>query len=188
MAAEAGFEPEKRLKLKGKYSLLELHALQKAGRLHIWIDNETQKIDEIAVDVEDDRGIFYENVPVWRKNRHIVVETSKSYEKVPKYQKPKEQPKPIPVYTPSGQYYWIGDKIVKPKEFPSRMNDFRLIAHYNSFDPDDLKTSYAQFAVVHNEMVKRELIEAEKISLNEAVEIDIESKYIYEKIVEEIPF
>jgi len=130
-------------------------------------------------------------IPLWSKNRYIVVETSKSYEKVPSKWKNKEENRIIPIDTPDGRMYYVGNRVVKPKKIPARMNDFELMAHYRSLDPDDLSISYAKYAVVHNEMVDRDLIDDEIIPLQEAIDldIDIENKILVEPTyVDEIPF
>ena len=163
-------------KLKGKFSLLELHYLNKEGRLHLWVDTESNKLDEIAIDVIDDNGILYKNVPLWTRNRRIVLETSKRYEKVPSTWKSKKKivEDLIPVDTPHGRFYYKGDKLIKPKPIPSKMKDIQLYNYYNSLDPDDINISYGHYAVVHNEIVKRGLIDGEIIPLQEAVNIDLE--------------
>ncbi len=178
-------------KLKGQFSLLELHHLRKEGRLHCWVNTETEKLDLISIDIEDNQGIYYFNVPLWSKNRYIVVETSKSYEKVPSKWKNKEENRVIPIDTPDGRMYYVGNRVVKPKKIPARMNDLELMAYYRSLDPDDLSISYAKYAVVHNEMVDRDFIDDEMIPLQEAIDLDIdlENKILVEPTyVDEIPF
>ena len=160
-------------RLKGRFSLLELHHLKKEGRLHVWVDVKTDKLDMISIDVIDDNGILYKNVPVWTRNRYIVVETSKRYEKVPSTLPKRKKEEIIPVDTPEGRFYFRGDKLIKPQPIPARMKDMQLYNYYNSLDPDDLTQSYGHYAVVHNEMVSRGLIDEDMIPLQEAVDLDL---------------
>ncbi|BCD60040.1 MULTISPECIES: replication endonuclease [unclassified Nitratiruptor] len=174
-------------KLKGKFSLLELHELKNKGLLHVYIDNKTDKLCHITVDVIDDDGNVFEDVPIWYKKSFVKVQIgNKRYEKVPNKWIPQEKEEIIPIDTPMGRMYYKGNKVIKPKPIPKRMNDFELISYYSSLDPDDLHFSYAKFAVVHNEMVDRGLIEDDVIPLQYA--IDLDNDIDFDEIVEEIPF
>jgi len=162
-------------RLKGRFSLLELHYLQKKGLLHIYQDLKTQKVDYITLDIEEDGYIIQEGVPLWTKNSSIRIELpTKRYEKVPSKFIIRKKDDIIPVITPEGRFFYKGDQLIKPTPIPARMKDLELVLYYKSFDPDDLGVSYAKFAVVHNEMVERELIEDEIIPLQFAVDLDSE--------------
>ena len=160
-------------RLNGKYTLLELTEMQNNGTLTMYIDTDTKKLCEIAVDVEDDEGyIIKEKVPIWFKKQ---VEIYQPYEKVPNKWTPKKVIKDelVPVYTPEGRFYFMGNVLIKPKTPYSRMFEPELIVKYKTYDVEDLNNSYAEFAVMHNEMVKRQLIDEDIIPLNEAVELDM---------------
>jgi len=159
-------------RLGGYYSLLDLTKKVKSGDVRLWYDRDGERIIAITEDIVDDDGfIIKKDYDLWyKKRRKLEFHGGRPYQKVPSKIVHKKKDCIVPVDTPQGRFYYVGDRLVQPVDIPSRISDPALIAKYWSYDLEN--DSYAKFAVLHNEMVKRGLIEEDTIFLNDAAMID----------------
>lgn len=155
-------------------------------------DNDYLKVSELIKNNEihrlfDDTTYSYmrfnyetgevDDITVWQKNSDLILNSrikAKTTFKL-KYTK-KERKKPLLAIVSDFEKYAFNerlDKFILMPVVPSKLSDYQLSQYFRILDKQEIASlDLVHFGVVKNEMIKRDMLKEEIISLNEYVEFD----------------
>ncbi|WP_108062621.1 replication endonuclease [Poseidonibacter lekithochrous] len=112
-----------------------------------------------------------EDVTVWQKNSDLILQSRiKRNDTFKLSYKKKEHKKALKVFVSDFEKYSFSDdlnKFILMPVVPSVLKDYQLIKYFRILDNADIDTiDYTHYGLVRNEMIKRNLLEEEAMSLN----------------------
>lgn len=112
-----------------------------------------------------------DDVTVWQKNSDLILQSRiKSNETFKLSYNKKEYKKGLSVFVSDFEKYSFSEdlnKFILMPVVPSKLKDYQLVKYFKILDNADIDTiDYTHYGIVRNEMIKRELLQEEALSLN----------------------